>query len=382
MHPTLTEIPFHRPWIAPRAEEYLQQSLASRRWAGNGPFGKRVRRHLSQAFGGAGIFLTPSCTAALEMSALLLGLQPGDEVIVPAFTFVSTASAYALVGARPVFVDVDPKTLNMDPAGLEAALSPRTRALVPVHYAGIPCDMKALLDFADQHRLEVVEDAAHALYGRHQGRPLGSFGSLATLSFHETKNVSCGEGGALVVNRPDWIERAEIAQEKGTDRSKFLMGLIDKYTWVAPGSSYLLSDLNAAVLLASLEHAAEVQRQRLHLWNFYQSELAAWAARWGVQQPHLPLASEHPAHLYFLVMERPEHREQLVVYLRELQIHTAYHYLPLHLSPMGLHYGGRPGQCPVTESVAYRLVRLPLYAGLGEDEQQRIVEALLAWSPR
>ena len=366
-------------WLAPSASEYVQESLHSRRWAGNGPFGKRARQWLSDEFGGAAVFLTPSCTAALEMSALLLGLSPGDEVVVPAFTFVSTASAFALVGAKPVFVDVDPLTLNLDPLKLEAALTPKTRAIVPVHYAGVACAMDRIMELAQAHQLEVVEDAAHALFARSGAQRLGTFGSMATLSFHETKNISCGEGGALVVNRPDWVERAEIAQEKGTDRSKFLMGLIDKYTWVAPGSSYLLSDLNAALLLASLEQASVIQQQRMHIWNRYHRELRDWARRQDIQLPHTPATTEHPAHLYYLLLPEAELRASLVSHLKSRNVQSAYHYLPLHLSPMGLSFGGRPGQCPVTESVAYRMLRLPLYAGLQDDEQQRVIEALLDW---
>jgi len=357
----------------------MRTTLQSGRWAGNGPFGQKCRQRLSQLFQGGTVFLTPSCTAALEMAGLVMGIKPGDEVIVPAFTFVSTASAFALLGARPVFVDVDPKTLNLDPGKVEAALTPHTRAMVPVHYAGVACELDSLMQIAAAHQMEVIEDNAHGLFGGYKGKALGSFGSLATLSFHETKNVSCGEGGALVVNRTDWVEKAEIAQEKGTNRSRFLMGLIDKYTWVAPGSSYLLSDLNSALLWANLEQMEHVQRHRGLLWNRYQEELADWCRRWGVQQPYIPQGCQHPAHLYYLLLPSLEERQSLMMYLRERNIQAAYHYQPLHTSPMGLHYGGQAGTCPVAESAAERLIRLPLYAGLTLEDQDRVLQIVSEW---
>ncbi|MBT9587442.1 dTDP-4-amino-4,6-dideoxygalactose transaminase [bacterium] len=380
MQPTATHIPFHKPYCAPAAEGYLRTTLQSGRWAGNGPFGQKCRQRLSQLFHGAAVFLTPSCTAALEMAAVILGIGPGDEVIVPAFTFVSSASAFALLGATPIFVDVEPSTLNLNPKLLESAISPRTKAIVPVHYAGVACDMEKIMKIAARHNLEVVEDNAHGLFGSLNGRSLGTFGSLSTLSFHETKNVSCGEGGALVVNRADWIERAEIAQEKGTNRSRFLMGLIDKYTWVSPGSSYLLSDLNSALLWANLEQMEHVQRHRTDLWNRYQTGLADWCSRLGIGQPFVPAGCQHPAHLYYLMLPDLEKRQQLMLYLREYNVQAAYHYQPLHSSPMGLRYGGQQSVCPVAEAAAARMLRLPLYAGLTHEDQARVVEVLLAWS--
>jgi dTDP-4-amino-4,6-dideoxygalactose transaminase len=380
MQSTATHIPFHKPFCAPTAESYLATALKSGKWAGNGPFAQKCRQSLADLFHGASVFLTPSCTAALEMAACVLNIQPGDEVIVPAFTFVSSASGFALFGARPVFVDVDPRTLNLDPERLEAAITPRTRAIVPVHYAGVACDMTRILEIAGRHGVEVVEDNAHGLFGSLGGRSLGAFGSLSTLSFHETKNVSCGEGGALIVNRPDWVEKAEIAQEKGTNRSRFLMGLIDKYTWVAPGSSYLLSDLNAALLWANLEEMEQVQRHRLQLWERYQTGLKGWCERNGALQPYLPEGASHPAHLYFLLLPDLEKRQQLMMYLRSHNIQAAYHYQPLHTSPMGLAYGGGEADCPVAVAAAQRLIRLPLYAGLKFEEQDRIIELIREWS--
>lgn len=380
MQSTATHIPFHKPFCAPTAESYLATALKSGKWAGNGPFAQKCRQSLADLFHGASVFLTPSCTAALEMAACVLNIQPGDEVIVPAFTFVSSASGFALFGARPVFVDVDPRTLNLDPERLEAAITPRTRAIVPVHYAGVACDMARILEIAGRHGVEVVEDNAHGLFGSLGGRSLGAFGSLSTLSFHETKNVSCGEGGALIVNRPDLVEKAEIAQEKGTNRSRFLMGLIDKYTWVAPGSSYLLSDLNAALLWANLEEMEQVQRHRLQLWERYQAGLKGWCERQGAVQPCLPEGASHPAHLYFLLLPDLEKRQQLMMFLRSHNIQAAYHYQPLHTSPMGLAYGGGEADCPVAVAAAQRLIRLPLYAGLKFEEQDRIIELIREWS--
>lgn len=380
MQSTATDIPFHKPFCAPGAERYLAAALRSGKWAGNGPFAQKCRQRLAELFHGASIFLTPSCTSALEMAACILGIQPGDEVIVPAFTFVSSASGFALFGARPVFVDVDPLTLNLNPDLLEAAITPRTRAIVPVHYAGVACDMEKIMTIAGRHGVEVIEDNAHGLFGSLGGRSLGSFGSLSTLSFHETKNVSCGEGGALVLNRPDWVEKAEIAQEKGTNRSRFLMGLIDKYTWVAPGSSYLLSDLNAAVLWANLEEMETVQRHRLELWDRYQTGLSGWCRQHSVEQPHLPGGARHPAHLYYLLLPDLEKRQQLMMYLRSHNVQAAYHYQPLHTSPMGLAYGGAEADCPVAIGAANRLIRLPLYADLKFEEQDRVLNLIQNWT--
>ncbi|MBS2036696.1 dTDP-4-amino-4,6-dideoxygalactose transaminase [bacterium] len=380
MASTATHIPFHKPFCASTCQRHLGAALQSGKWAGNGPYAQKCRTRLSELFHGASVFLTPSCTAALEMAACVLEIKPGDEVIVPSFTFVSSASGFALFGARPIFVDVDARSLNLDPERLEAAITPRTRAIVPVHYAGVACDMDSIMEIAARHRLEVVEDNAHGLFGTLRGRSLGSFGSLSTLSFHETKNVSCGEGGALILNRPDLVERAEIAQEKGTNRSRFLMGLIDKYTWVAPGSSYLLSDLNAALLWANLEEMDRVQAHRLALWNRYQEGLADWCRANGVDQPHIPAGAEHPAHLYYLLLPDLESRQQLMLHLRSQNVQAAYHYQPLHLSPMGLAYGGAEADCPVSVQAANRLIRLPLYADLKFEEQDRILDMIQSWS--
>ena len=377
MNAATAMIPFHLPFRATTAELSLQECLSTRHWSGNGPFGRRCRDSLKEICGSAGVFLTPSCTSALEMAACLLDLQPGDEVIIPSFTFVSSASAFALLGARPVFVDVDPRTLNLDPVQVARAITPRTRALVAVHYAGVACDLEALAQWG----LPIIEDNAHGLFGSYRGRPLGSFGALGTLSFHETKNISCGEGGALLVNRPDWLERAEIAQEKGTNRARFLMGLSDKYTWVAPGSSYLLSELCAALLWANLSERETVQKSRLALWNRYQTSLRPWCEKHGVEQPHIPSGCQHPAHLYYLLMPNLELRQSLMNHLRENGVQAAYHYQALHLSPMGQKYGADPASCPISEAAAARLIRLPLYTDLSRKDQDRILELMINWKP-
>lgn len=357
----------------------MAEAVRSRRWSGNGPWGQRCRQSLEHLVGGGHAFLTPSCTAALEMAALVLAVGPGDEVVVPAYTFVSSASAFALFGARIRFCDVQPNTVNLDPDALEAVLTPRTRAVVAVHYAGVGCEMVRLRELADHHGFHLVEDNAHGIFGRYQGRPLGSFGDLSAFSFHETKNLSCGEGGALVLNRPDWLERAQIAQEKGTDRSRFLLGLTDKYTWIAPGSSYLLGELPAALLSANFQAAEAMQRHRCALWQRYQEELSDWCDLNGVQQPFVPPDCEHPGHLYYLLMPDLEQRQSLMNWLRERGIQAAYHYQALSASPMALEHGSGPGDCPVAESIAGRLLRLPLFADLSITEQDRVMETVIAW---
>jgi dTDP-4-amino-4,6-dideoxygalactose transaminase len=310
------------------------------------------------------------------MSALLLDLQPGDEVIIPSFTFVSTVNAFALRGARPVFADVRADTLNLDVTRLEPLITGRTRAVVPVHYAGIGCEMDAILEIAGRRNLAVVEDNAHGLLGRYQGRLLGVFGSLATQSFHETKNFTCGEGGALVINDEQLVEPAEILREKGTNRSRFFRGQVDKYTWVGLGSSYLPSDILSAFLLAQLESRERIQGRRRQIWDCYLSGLGEWAEALGVRLPVVPPDCEPSYHLFYLLMPDLEKRQALIAHLKERRILAVFHYQPLHLSAMGQAYGGREGDCPVTEWAADRLVRLPFYNGLTEDEQARVIEAV------
>jgi dTDP-4-amino-4,6-dideoxygalactose transaminase len=313
------------------------------------------------------------------MAALLLDIGPGDEVICPAFTFVSTINAFVLRGARPVFVDVRQDTLNLDERLLEAAITPRTRAIVVVHYAGVACEMDTILEIANTHGVPIVEDNAHGFFGSYRGRPLGSMGAMSTLSFHETKNITCGEGGALIVNDARFIERAEIVREKGTNRSRFFRGEVDRYTWVDLGSSYLPSDLLAAFLLAQLEARDEIQRRRLAIWSRYQKELRGWGEATNVRLPVVPDGCVHPAHIFYLLLPTLEARSALISELRGQQILLVFHYQPLHLSEMGRRYGGRRGQHPVTEDVADRLVRLPLYYQLTDADQSRVIDTILGW---
>jgi dTDP-4-amino-4,6-dideoxygalactose transaminase len=372
----LNPIWFNRPAVTGREADYMQLALSSGVISGDGAFTKRCHQLLEEITGAQKALLTTSCTHALEMAALLLDMGEGDDVICPAFTFVSSVNAFVLRGARPVFVDVRRDTLNLDERLLEAAITPRTKAIVVVHYAGVACDMDAIGAIAARHGIPVVEDNAHGLFGRYRGRPLGSFGRLATLSFHETKNVTCGEGGALLVNDVALIERAEVIREKGTNRSRFFRGEIDRYTWVDVGSSYLPSDLLAAYLTAQLEEREEIQRKRHQIWSRYAAELAGWAATHGVRMPVVPEGRDHPAHIFYLVFPSLESRTAFIAHMRSRQILTVFHYQPLHLSEMGRRLGGHDGQCPVTEEAGDCLVRLPLYFQLSLADQARIIESV------
>jgi dTDP-4-amino-4,6-dideoxygalactose transaminase len=347
--------------------------------SGDGIYTKRCSRLLEELLGAPRVLLTTSCTTALEMSALLLGIGPGDEVILPAFTFVSTANAFVLRGARPVFADIRPSSLNLDESHLERLVTPRTKAIVVVHYAGVGCEMDEILAIANRHGIPVVEDNAHGLFGAYRARALGTFGCLAAQSFHETKNVTCGEGGALVINDPAYIERAEVIREKGTNRSRFFRGLIDRYTWVDVGSSALPSDLLAAFLYAQLEAREQIQARRRRVWEFYDRALRSWAERHGVRLPVVPTHCAHPYHLYYLLMPSLDHRQALIARLKAQGILAVFHYLPLHLSEMGQRFGGKPGDCPVTESVSDRLIRLPFYTDLTEEDQACVVDTIRAF---
>jgi len=368
-------IPFNKASVVGRELAYVTEAIAGGHISGNGSFTRRAEALLEEAMGGK-VLLTTSCTHALEMAALLLDLTPGDEVIVPAFTFVSTVNAFALRGARPVFVDVLPDTLNLDERLVERAITPRTRAIVAVHYGGVGCAMEALAELAARHRLALVEDNAHGLFARYRGRLLGTFGPLAVQSFHETKNFTCGEGGALVVNDPSLVERAEILREKGTDRSRFFRGAVDKYTWVDLGSSYVASDMLAGFLLGQLEEREKVQARRALLWRRYADELAGWAEREGVRLMEVPPGCEPTQHLFYLLLPSLERRQALMAQLAARGILAVFHYQPLHLSRMGRLYGGREGDCPVTEDVADRLLRLPLFYSLEDAEQAEVISAV------
>src|SRR5579871_3998885 len=310
------------------------------------------------------------------MAALLLDIGPGDEVIFPSFTFVSTVNSFVLRGARPVFADIRPDTLNLDEAPVEKLITPRTKAIVPVHFAGVGCEMEAINSIAARHGVRVVEDNAHGLLGRYREKNLGTWGAMSTLSFHETKNFSCGEGGALVINDTRYLERAEIIREKGTNRSRFFRGQVDKYTWVDLGSSYLPSDILAAILFAQLEARESIQSNRRRIWNYYQSNLEQWARAQGVRLPVIPADCEHPYHMFYLLLPDLAARQAFIAQLKARDIMSVFHYLPLHVSEMGKRFGGRPGDCPVTESVSDHLVRLPFYNRLPEEEQGYIVDTI------
>jgi len=372
------KIPFNRPSIVGNESRYMEEALAAGQISGDGQFTRRCQDFLKEQLGVEAALLTTSCTHALEMAALLLEIAPGDEVIVPDFTFVSTANAFVLRGATPVFVDVRPDSLNLDERLLEERITSRTRAIVPVHYAGVGCDMEAICAIAARHGVPVVEDNAHGLFGSRDGRTLGRWGELATLSFHETKNFSCGEGGALLINDRRFIARAEILREKGTNRKRFFRGEVDRYTWVDLGSSYVISDLLAAYLYGQLEQKEKVLSARRRACERYTQAFSAWAGRHGVALPFVPASSRSSFHMFYLVMPDAESRTRLIEHLKSRDILAVFHYLPLHLSEMGARWGGRPGDCPVTESVSERLVRLPLYTSITDSEQDRVIEAVLA----
>ncbi len=339
-------IQFNRPYAAPKSFDYMRQAITNAHTCGGGPFTGRCHKFLEQQLGTAKALLTTSCTDALEMCALLLGIGPGDEVIVPAFTFVSTVNAFVLHGATPVFCDIRADTLNLDESAVERLISPKTKAIVVVHYAGVGCEMDSIMEIAKRRGIAVVEDNAHGLFAKYRGRFLGTFGSLATQSFHETKNFNCGEGGALLINDPALVQRAEIIREKGTDRSRFFLGQVDKYTWVDVGSSFLPSDMLAAYLFAQFEMSREIQEMRRQIWSHYERSLKSWAARNGVQVPFVPAHCEQPYHLFYLILPSLGHRQALIAHLKALGILSPFHYQPLHLSKKGREFGGKPGDCP------------------------------------
>lgn len=369
-------IPFNRPCLIGNEFNYMRQAIANGQISGDGAFTKRCHAFLEQLLGIPKALLTTSCTHALEMAALLLNIQPGDEVIMPSFTFVSTANAFVLRGARPVFSDIRSDTLNLDETRLERLVTPKTKAIVPVHYAGVGCEMDAILDVANRYHLAVVEDNAHGLFGKYRGRYLGTFGCMATQSFHETKNITCGEGGALLINDPQFIERAEILREKGTNRSRFFRGQVDKYSWVDVGSSYLPSDMLAAFLSAQFEAYEQIQAQRKRIWEYYAAHLQEWGQKRGIRLPIIPAHCEQAYHMFYLLMPSLEQRQAFIMHLKARGILSVFHYLPLHLSEMGRKFGGKPGDCPVTEDLSDRLVRLPFYNELTEFDLSYVVKTI------
>ncbi|HEY5730069.1 MAG TPA: dTDP-4-amino-4,6-dideoxygalactose transaminase [Anaerolineales bacterium] len=369
-------INFNKPTSVGKESEYMQQALQNSHISGDGQFTKKAHALLEEVVGVPKVLLTTSCTHALEMSALLLDLKDGDEVIVPSFTFVSTVNAFVLRNAKPVFADVRPDTLNLDESKLEALITPRTRAIVVVHYAGVGCEMDAIMEIANRHNIPVIEDNAHGLFGKYKGRQLGTFGVMATQSFHETKNFTSGEGGALLINDNKYIEEAEILREKGTNRSRFFRGQVDKYTWVSVGSSYLPSDMLAAFLFAQLEERDQIQSKRKKIWETYYKELEAWAEENHVQMPFVPAHCEQTYHMFYILFPNLEKRQAAIAHLKDRGIQAVFHYLPLHLSPMGEKFGGKEGDCPVTEQASDQLLRLPFYTDMTDEDQIRVIEAL------
>jgi dTDP-4-amino-4,6-dideoxygalactose transaminase len=370
-------IPFNRASLTGNEFSYISKALDSSHISGDGQFTKSCHELLERELGVAKVLLTTSCTHALEMAALLLDIQPGDEVVVPSFTFVSTINAFVLRGARPVFCDIRMDTLNIDEKKLESLITSRTKAIIAVHYAGVGCEMDSILALGERHGIAVVEDNAHGLFGKFKGKHLGTFGCLTAQSFHETKNFTCGEGGALLINDPRYFERAEVIREKGTNRNRFFRGQVDKYTWVDLGSSYLPSDVLAAFLFAQLECRDQIQSRRRRIWKYYQEHLEEWSSRNGVRLPFVPDYCEQPWHMFYMLMPSLKVRQTLIAHLRAREIVSVFHYLPLHLSEMGRQWDGKEGDCPVTECVSDRVVRLPFYNDLNESDQERVVSAVL-----
>lgn len=374
----MNPIPFNWPAVLGRELDYVAQAAASGHLEGDGPFTKKCEALLQQHTGAGRALLTTSCTHALEMTALLLDIRPGDEVIVPSFTFVSSANAFVMRGARLVFVDVRPDTLNIDERQLPGLIRPSTKAIVVVHYAGVGCEMDTIMETANRAGVAVIEDNAHGLFGAYKGRPLGSFGTMATLSFHNTKNVTCGEGGALLINDPTLAARAEILREKGTNRSRFHRGQVDKYSWVDLGSSYVPSELLAAFLLGQLEQHQSIQARRRCLFEAYAAGLTSWAKENGVTLPHVPNGCDPAWHMFYLLMPSLDARERFIAALKARSILSVFHYLPLHLAPMAATSSIQPGRCPVTEDVSDRLVRLPFFTTMTPSDQSRVIEAIIS----
>lgn len=370
--------PFNKPFATGREFDYIREAIRSGQLAGDGVFTKRCHAWLVERTGASKALLTHSCTAALEMCALLLDLAPGDEFIVPSYTFVSTANAFVLRGAVPVFVDIRPDTMNIDETKIEAAITPKTKAIVVVHYAGVGAEMDAIAEIAARHGIPVVEDAAQALMSRWKGRPLGTIGALGAISFHETKNVISGEGGALLVKDPRYAARSEILWQKGTNRQAFFRGEVDKYSWVDVGSSFLASELTAAFLWAQMEDAEEITRTRIGLWNRYHAAFEDLERRERLRRPVIPAYAEHNAHMYYVLLPSAERRTAVIAALKEKGIHSVFHYVPLHSSPAGKRFGRVSGSMEVTDSIADRLLRLPLWVGLTPEVVDEVVTLVTA----
>ncbi|GAB3413592.1 dTDP-4-amino-4,6-dideoxygalactose transaminase [Erwinia aphidicola] len=373
-------IPFNAPPVVGTELEYMQSAMGSGKLCGDGGFTRRCQQWMEQRFASRKVLLTPSCTASLEMAAILIDIQPGDEVIMPSYTFVSTANAFVLRGATIVFVDVRPDTMNIDESLIEAAITDKTKAIVPVHYAGVACEMDTIMALAKKHQLWVVEDAAQGVMSTYKGRALGSIGHIGCFSFHETKNYTAGgEGGATLVNDASLVERAEIVREKGTNRSQFFRGQVDKYTWRDIGSSYLMADLQAAYLWAQLESAERINQQRLRLWQNYHDALQPLAARGRIELPVIPANCEHNAHMFYLKLRDQDDRSALISWLKEAEILAVFHYIPLHSSPAGLRFGRFHGTDRATQTESERLLRLPLFYNLSDNNQKTVIGSLLSY---
>lgn len=377
-----SRIPFNKPYISGNELHYVTQAIAGDKIASDGHFTRLCAQLLETEFKVPRALLTPSCTAALEMAAMLCELRPGDEVILPSYTFVSTANAVVRLGARPVFVDVRRDTLNINEELIEAAISPRTKAIFPVHYAGVGCEMDRIMEIAARHHLLVVEDAAQGVHAKYHGRALGSIGHLGAYSFHETKNYVCGEGGALCVNDAEYIERAEIIREKGTNRSRFLRGMVDKYTWVDVGSSYVPSEINCAFLYAQLELLEPIAQRRRAIYECYEEQLSPLEQSGFLQLPNIPSGCQSNYHMFFVILPDNQTRDALITHLRESGIAAVFHYVPLHTAPVGMTFGYRPGDLPVTEDLSSRLVRLPFYHAISEFEQAEVVSRIRDFAAR
>ena len=374
----MKQIPFNRPYMTGVEIEYIQDAKQRNMLAGDGWFTKQCHQWLESNIESKRALLTHSCTAALEMAALLVDIQPGDEVIMPSYTFVSTANAFVLRGGVPVFVDIRPDTMNIDEKNIEPAITNRTRAIVPVHYAGVACEMDTIMAIARQRSLKVIEDAAQGMMARYKGRPLGGIGDLGAFSFHETKNIISGEGGALLANREEYAVEAEIIRDKGTDRSRFFRGEVDKYTWQSVGSSYLPGELIAAFLWAQLEQAERITEQRHQIWQKYYQLTESLEIDGLLRRPHIPLGCEHNAHMFYVLLNKEVDRNNVLQEMRRNDVHAIFHYVPLHSSPAGRRYGRAHGELGFTDILSERIVRLPLWIGIQESDQERVVETLEA----
>ncbi|CDG14832.1 MULTISPECIES: dTDP-4-amino-4,6-dideoxygalactose transaminase [Serratia] len=373
-------IPFNAPPVVGTELEYMQAAMSSGKLCGDGGFTRRCQQWMEQRFGSAKVLLTPSCTASLEMAAILLDIQPGDEVIMPSFTFVSTANAFVLRGAKVVFVDLRPDTMNIDETKIEAAITDKTRAIVPVHYAGVACEMDTIMALAKKHNLFVVEDAAQGVMSTYKGKALGTIGHIGCFSFHETKNYTAGgEGGATLVNDPALIDRAEVIREKGTNRSQFFRGQVDKYTWRDIGSSYLMSDLQAAYLWGQLEVAERINQRRLSLWQKYYDSFLPLAQAGRIELPTVPADCEHNAHMFYIKLRDIEERTAFIDYLKEAEIMTVFHYIPLHACPAGEQFGRFAGEDRYTSQESERLVRLPLFYNMSDVNQRTVINTILSF---